>query len=150
LLGTGYESFWLGPRLLSFWQSGVGMINEAHNGYLEVYLNLGSIGILLLAGFLIASYRTICKRFKFTSFVTSLSLAFWTVMLFHSVTEADFRSGLMWFTFLLGGLAVPRRTAERAKSIAADEAAVTEVHGISHKYPPNGDTHEYDRPASEI
>ncbi len=42
LLGTGYESFWLGPRLQWFWQhAGLGHINEAHNGYLEVYLNLG-------------------------------------------------------------------------------------------------------------
>ena len=41
LLGAGYESFWLGPRLTTVWaQVGVG-INEAHNGYLEVYLNLG-------------------------------------------------------------------------------------------------------------
>ena len=47
LLGTGYESFWLGPRLVKIWQR-FGPINEAHNGYLEVYLNLGLIGLFLL------------------------------------------------------------------------------------------------------
>ncbi len=40
-LGTGYESFWLGPRLAFVWQSFTSGINEAHNGYLEVYINLG-------------------------------------------------------------------------------------------------------------
>src|SRR5262249_31683228 len=36
ILGTGYESFWLGPRLEWFWQNaGLGHINEAHNGFLE-------------------------------------------------------------------------------------------------------------------
>ena len=61
LVGTGYESFWLGPRLKDVWaQTGAG-INEAHNGYLEVYLNQGLIGLVLLGGFLIASYRTICR-----------------------------------------------------------------------------------------
>jgi transposase len=35
---SGYESFWLGPRLLWVWEQ-AGGVNEAHNGYLEVYLN---------------------------------------------------------------------------------------------------------------
>ena len=41
LIGTGYESFWLGPRLLKVWQGGLGGINEAHNGYLEFSSILG-------------------------------------------------------------------------------------------------------------
>src|SRR5438309_6099997 len=118
LIGTGYESFWLGPRLEWFWQRGLGMINEAHNGYLEVYLNLGLIGIFLLAGFLIASYRTICRRLEPFSSLASLTLALWIVMLFYSVTEAGFRSGLMWLTFLLGSMDVSRRTEVRVHSAA--------------------------------
>ena len=42
--------------------AGVGHLNEAHNGYLEVYLNLGIIGVILIIGFLIAGYRNICKQ----------------------------------------------------------------------------------------
>jgi exopolysaccharide production protein ExoQ len=45
LVGTGYESFWLGPRLFQVWRR-AGVINEAHNGYLKVYLNLGLFGRL--------------------------------------------------------------------------------------------------------
>ena len=48
LLGTGFESFWLGDRLANVWSIMPG-IQEAHNGYLEVYLNLGWIGVTLLA-----------------------------------------------------------------------------------------------------
>ena len=109
LIGTGYESFWLGPRLEWFWRQGLGYINEAHNGYLEIYLNLGLIGLSLLVGFLIASYRTICKRLMPFSSFASLSLAMWTTMLFYSVTEAGFRSGLMWLMLLLAGISVSRR-----------------------------------------
>ena len=47
LVGAGYESFWLGPRLQKVWQV-FGPLNESHNGYLEVYLNLGLIGVTLL------------------------------------------------------------------------------------------------------
>ena len=117
LIGTGYESFWLGSRLETFWEtSGVGHLNEAHNGYLEVYLNLGLIGLLLLMGFVIASYRTICRRLKPFSSLASLGLALWITMLFYSVTEAGFRGGLMWLMFLLGGIAIPERAMSRVRS----------------------------------
>jgi len=126
LLGTGYESFWMGTRLQTFWlKSGLGKVNEAHNGYLEVYLNLGIIGLLLLGGFLIASYRTICSRLKPFSSLASFTLAVWTMMLFYSVTEAGFRSGLMWSAFLLGGIALPGLAEDRMHSVAAPDNAGT-------------------------
>jgi exopolysaccharide production protein ExoQ len=114
-IGTGYESFWLGPRLAWFWQRGLGAINEAHNGFLEMYLNLGLIGLFLMVWFLIASYQTICKRLRPFSSLASFTLAIWITMLFYCVTEAGFRSGLMWLAFLLAGIAVPRRAENRVK-----------------------------------
>src|SRR5260370_24790907 len=41
MLGTGFESFWLGKRLEKIWSLYWWHPNEAHNGYLEVFLNLG-------------------------------------------------------------------------------------------------------------
>jgi hypothetical protein len=97
LVGTGYESFWLGSRLDSVWEK-VGHINEAHNGYLEVYLNLGIIGLLLLVVFLIASYRTICrKQLTSKSSFASLNLAVWTVLL----------------AVLFGAIALPERSEDQ-------------------------------------
>jgi exopolysaccharide production protein ExoQ len=52
LIGVGYESFWLGPRsailAMEYWW----IPNQAHNGYVETYLNLGWIGLILLVGVL--------------------------------------------------------------------------------------------------
>src|SRR5262245_46982445 len=49
VFGTGFESFWLAKWRL---QQLAGIfyypINEAHNGYLETYVNLGLIGVFLL------------------------------------------------------------------------------------------------------
>lgn len=117
IIGTGYESFWLGPRLEYFWQKGLGNINEAHNGFLEMYLNLGLVGLFLIGWFLTASYQTICKRLKPFSNLASLTLAIWITMLFYCVTEAGFRSGLMWLLFLLAGVTVPRRAENRVKGV---------------------------------
>jgi len=117
LLGTGYESFWMGDRLRKFWEeSGQGSINEAHNGFLEVYLNLGLVGLALLTGVIVSSYRKICRRLNSDPKGASLDLAFWITMLFFSATEAGFRSGLMWIVFLLGAVVVPERIRNRARS----------------------------------
>lgn len=109
LLGTGYQSFWLGSRLEWIWlHGGLGHINEAHNGYLSIYLDLGGIGLALLATFLLAGYRNIWRRVKPFSPLGSLSLAVWTVLLFYNVTEAAFEGGLLWMMLLPGVLAVSK------------------------------------------
>jgi exopolysaccharide production protein ExoQ len=100
ILGTGYDSVWLGPRLQWIWQR-LGVLNEAHNGYLEVYLNLGLVGLFLLGGLLVSTYRTICKSLTSSSSLTSLNLAIWCVTLFYNMTEAAFKGHFMWVTFLL-------------------------------------------------
>jgi exopolysaccharide production protein ExoQ len=124
LLGTGYQSFWLGPRLEWVWHN-FEQVNEAHNGYLEVYLNLGLIGLFLLSGFLMASYRSICRRLTSHSGLAfaSLSLALWTVLLFYNVTEAAFGGGLVWLTFLLGAIVTPRRAEDQVRNVTAFDSA---------------------------
>jgi len=119
LLGTGYESFWLGDRLLWLWQQHeTAGLNEAHNGYLEVYLNLGMIGLSLLVAFLIGSYRDICKRLTPFSSGASLALALWTVVLFYNITEAAFKWHFMWVIFLLTAIAAPRHAEEAVPAVA--------------------------------
>lgn len=123
LVGAGYESFWLGPRLQKVWQV-FGPLNESHNGYLEVYLNLGLIGVTLLLGFLITSYRNICRQFESSSKLASLNLAFWTITLFYNMTEAAFKFQMMWVTFLLAAIAVPELVTDRVPNLAPfDKAA---------------------------
>jgi len=124
LLGTGYESFWLGPRLAFVWQNFAGGINEAHNGYLEVYINLGLIGLSLVAAFLVASYRSIGRALSAQSSLASLSLALWTVLLFYNLTEAAFKSSqLIWVTFLLAVISIPERIKDRVGSVAVSHDA---------------------------
>lgn len=106
LFGTGYESFWLGPRLQEVWRL-AGQYNEAHDGYLELYLNLGFIGLGFLGILLLASYRTICKRMATIPPFGALGLALWAVLLLYNVTEAAFKGQLMWIIFLLGVTIVP-------------------------------------------
>jgi exopolysaccharide production protein ExoQ len=120
LIGTGYESFWLGRRLDLVFIKLHDHINEAHDGYLEVYLNLGLIGLSLLCVFLVVAYRNICKKdLPEKGNFTSLSLAMWSVVLFYNITEASFKHGVIWITLLLGAISLR----ERQEGLVTPEAA---------------------------
>ena len=111
MLGTGFESFWLGDRLQKMWSAPGGFmkgIQEAHNGYLEVYLNLGAIGVLLLAVLLVAGYRNVLAVFRRERDIGAIRLAFFVTAVVYSFTEAGFRMmSPTWIAFLLATTAVP-------------------------------------------
>lgn len=112
LVGAGYESFWLGDRLQEFWSLQDGLfkgINEAHNGYIEIYLNLGWIGVVLLVGILITGYRKILDRFRIDPQTACLGMAFFAALVIYNFTEAGFRiMNPLWILFLLAILGVPK------------------------------------------
>jgi exopolysaccharide production protein ExoQ len=102
-IGTGFESFWLGPRL-EFMRSALENfpINEAHNGYVEAYLNLGSAGICFIALLLITGYKRITSGIRQNPERSSLFLGFFLCALFYSFSEAGFRPlTVSWFFLLL-------------------------------------------------
>jgi len=107
LFGTGFESFWLGKRLQEIWSVYWWHPNEAHNGYIEILLNLGWIGVTLLAILLVAGYRNIILGFRRDPNTGSLKLAYFTVAIIYSFTEAAFRMlGLAWIFLLLATAAI--------------------------------------------
>ncbi len=113
-IGVGYQTFWIGPRLEDFWQNaGLGRLNEAHNGYLEVYLELGLIGLVLISLFLISSYRNACRKVARDRSLAILGMAIWMVMVFYNMSEAALEGGLLFMMLLIGTLTVPRRILKR-------------------------------------
>jgi len=108
VLGTGYQSFWLGPRVQWVWARLTGdNVLSAHNGFLQTYLELGLLGLVLLSVLLIGIYRKIC-RLEPLSPIRSLALSLWTVVIFYNVTEAMFGASLLFITLLMASLTVPR------------------------------------------
>ena len=58
MVGTGFESFWLGKRLERMWSIYWWHPREAHDGYIEIFLNLGWLGIVMFGIVLVTGYRT--------------------------------------------------------------------------------------------
>ncbi|HXY51055.1 MAG TPA: O-antigen ligase family protein [Terriglobales bacterium] len=109
LLGSGFESFWLGKRLQAVEQLTLQNLQEAHNGYLEVYLNLGWMGVGLLALLIVTGYRSVLAVLRRDQQMGMIRMAFVVVGLTYSLTEAGFRMMcLVWIAFLLAIVEVPR------------------------------------------
>jgi exopolysaccharide production protein ExoQ len=105
IVGTGFEVFWLGPRLdrmnaIYWWQP-----NQAHNGYLETYLNLGWIGLILLVGWILAGFRHALRLLRVDFEFARFSIAFLVMSVMYNFTEASFK-GLhpMWFGFYIAAM----------------------------------------------
>jgi exopolysaccharide production protein ExoQ len=116
LLGTGFGNYWLGPRLSEIWRLNTWQPNEAHNGYLEIYLNLGWVGVVLLMVVIAAAYRTVLAAWRSNTSTGSLSLAYFFTGLVFNFTEAAFfkMQAVIWLFFLLAIVKAPARSTDKA------------------------------------
>ncbi len=74
---------------------------SAHNGYIEVYLDLGWAGVSLIALILISGYRHASKAFQRDPKLGSLMLAYIATGTFYCITEVGFRVLTPSWIFLL-------------------------------------------------
>jgi len=109
IFGVGFQSFWLGDRLEKLWSLHWWHANEAHNGYLETYLNLGLLGLAILVGLLIATFckarRELLNDFDFGRF----RLGFLATIVVYNWTESTFQGiNVLFFAFWLIAIDYPR------------------------------------------
>jgi exopolysaccharide production protein ExoQ len=109
IIGTGFESFWNANALKVnqiLRQDGfldMSDLVSAHDGYLEVYLDLGWVGVCLIVLILVSGYRHGGKAFQRDPELGSLMLAYVTTVTFYNITEAGFRlMSPSWIFLLLG------------------------------------------------
>lgn len=105
LFGTGFESFWnanvdkVARGLPGYWE--VHNLVSAHNGYIQIYLDLGWVGVCLIALILISGYRRAGMAFQRNRELGGLILAYIATGAFYSITEAGFRVLTPSWIFLL-------------------------------------------------
>jgi O-antigen ligase len=101
-VGVGFGSFWIG-NTHHLWEKHLWMPTQGHNGYIDVYLELGAIGLLLLGGVIIAAFRGISRLLTENFLHGMLHLIWFTIIVFHNMTESSYLRGSvdLWFLFLL-------------------------------------------------
>lgn len=107
LIGVGYESFWLGDRL-RYMTENWGIKHQAHNGYLEMYLNMGLIGVCFIAGWMVSGLRKINRHMAVDYPAAMLRLCFIVVIALYNWTEATFYGNTtLWLLLFLGIMDAP-------------------------------------------
>jgi O-antigen ligase len=112
--GAGFETFWAGPRAKlvddQFIAAGaLGGPHSAHNGYIEMYLNLGWIGVALGALILGQGYRRAVGAFRHDPALGALLVAYIVTAMAYNITEPGFRMlSMAWFFLLLSAVAANR------------------------------------------
>ena len=100
ILGVGFESFWLGDRAERIWAKYWFHPNQAHNGYLETYLNLGWLGLTLMVSWILSTFRRVASillsDFDFGRFRMGLL----AIVVVYNWTEGALTGlSLIWFAF---------------------------------------------------
>ena len=116
LIGEGYESFWLGDRAKNLWETHWWHPTSAHNGYLDLYLNQGFIGLCLLMGIIISTYKK-CKNTLMLDFdYGKFRMTVLFIALTYNVTEAAFRRlGIIWFVFFIIALEISKTKSSHSR-----------------------------------
>lgn len=102
IFGTGFECFWMGPRLKEIWAMFWWHPIQAHDGYLETYLNLGLIGLTFMVGLLVVAFRQGTRALVGGEDFARFRLGFLAAYVLYNVTEAAFKAQHpVWFVFFI-------------------------------------------------
>lgn len=104
IFGAGYFSFWDAPRAEKI-SSDLGFffrIKEAHDGYLETYLNSGLIGLALILIVIFGGFGKAARSVGSGNSVDAFRFAVFFGIIFYNITESGL-CGLqtLWITLLL-------------------------------------------------
>jgi O-antigen ligase len=147
VFGTGFESFWntnvekVAVQLRNYWGPTVHNLVSAHNGYIEVYLDLGWVGVCLIAWILVSGYRHAVECFRRDPQFGSLLLTYIATCAFYSISEVGFRVLTPSWIFLLlavvsgSGFAAGLIGRERPKNFASDLVTASTVPVMSEPSP---------------
>lgn len=144
LIGAGFWSFWGGPggrEVAVAMQTG---IPNAHDGYLDIFLDGGLIGVFLLSCVLVTSGRRLIRSLPLHRYYR-VGFAVLVIVVVHNVTETSFgRLSPLWFTTLLMIVDFPGLR-DKLKPMPVRESAGTKskakARGIAESQPPVDDVY---------
>lgn len=118
LIGCGYWNFWTGPKGQELSDAISWHIPNAHCGYLDIYLDGGICGLILLGIALFAYGLRLSKSAAKGQAFQIVRFAFFLITIIYNLSESSyFRIGLLWFTTLLFIVNFPMKQKGGAKQI---------------------------------
>lgn len=102
-LGYGFGGFWVGDLGHDLWTKYLWNPNQAHNGYLDILLQIGLVGLVLVGWLIVMSYKGSISALYMRKRTAVLAFVFLTTILINNMFESSLirMNNLLWFVFLL-------------------------------------------------
>jgi exopolysaccharide production protein ExoQ len=121
VLGTGFCSFWSDDRFRSRLPDWVAF--SAHNGYIEMYIDGGTVGVVLLGVMLIGAMVKLNRNLATESGYALTRFAILIITLIGNLSESHYgRMSPLWFLFLLASMDPPMPEEEPVGSLLPTHA----------------------------
>lgn len=112
-LGYGYEGFWSTPMMQYLKEINNGIHSwgpaQSHNGYIEVFLNLGILGLIFLGLVVVSAFKGAIRNCYQNFDYSRIRIVLLLVVMIHNYSESGFTrpTHLIWLTFLLVAVNMP-------------------------------------------
>ena len=123
VLGSGYMGFWTDETIIAIAVNNTNAPTECHNGYIEIFVELGIVGLALFLPVIISGlagvWRLMRADFEHGRFCVTLLV----VVVIHNFSESGFPRAtyLTWFVFLLAVVNAWHGLPETVRSSSAAE-----------------------------
>ena len=117
ILGVGFGAYWVGPigydlYPMPNWSAKTPewRPEEGHNGYIDVYAQLGLAGEIVLIGAIVSAFSGALSHLETDFQFGSMRLVLLLSIVINNATETSFLKGThdLWFLFLLFAINLPR------------------------------------------
>jgi len=118
IIGVGFGGFWkLGNLTHNLWDEFGWKPQIGHNGYIDVYIELGLVGLFLLTMVVLFAYRNAKEALSFDFEYGRFQMAFFLTILVNNISETSFLrpTNLLWLLFLLVAVKIPRISQKRGQ-----------------------------------
>jgi O-antigen ligase len=111
LFGAGYSGFWSGDSVPDVWRKVGWTPTTGHNGYIDIFLDLGIAGLLIVLFFLIHTQKAIMASYGSHVNFARLKFCFFVMVLFHNFAESSLgkANSLLWLLLMLSSLVYIRK-----------------------------------------
>jgi len=138
-LGYGFGGFWLGWNgpSAAIWEETTWQPPHAHNGILDLWLDLGAVGVaLFVVGFVVAVVRALRLAQRSCDRAELLPIAFLVFMFLYNFSESTIlhQNSIFWVLYVASATSVLRQHAALAPAPGRASAAPRRMHttlGIS-------------------
>ncbi|KMQ50692.1 Exopolysaccharide production protein ExoQ [Chitinispirillum alkaliphilum] len=115
--GAGYGTFWMGDLTHNLWEIFPWRPMNAHNGFLDIFLELGFIGLGLVVALIVVTIKGVLRLMARGSEFAKFRFIWLVLIIVYNISESSYTrpTALLWFIFLLFAVNDPNPSGEELR-----------------------------------